>query len=211
MTVFFGRAAKAESTGAHDCLMLYSGGKDSTYALSRIVEMGARPLVFLFDNGFISGQAKDNARCVADALGLELVIGETPAMPAIFADSLTRFSNVCNGCFKSIYTLAMNLAESRGIRHLVTGLSRGQIFETRLADLYRRGIYDPATVDRTILDARQAYQRMDDAVGEATCQWRRKHEHQPVGEHDEAGFDRTHPERALQKDGHGEEGAEHTE
>jgi uncharacterized protein YecE (DUF72 family) len=144
--------------------MLYSGGKDSTYALSRLVELGARPLVFLFDNGFISGQAKENARRMADTLGLELVIGETPAMPAIFADSLARFSNVCNGCYKTIYTLATNLAVSRGIRHIITGLSRGQIFETRLADLYRRGVYDPETVDRVILDARKAYHRMDDAV-----------------------------------------------
>jgi amino acid adenylation domain-containing protein len=159
--------ARAESTGEHDCLMLYSGGKDSTYALSRIVEMGARPLMFLFDNGFISGQAKDNARRVADTLGLELVIGETPAMPAIFADSLARFSNVCNGCFKTIYTLAMNLAVARGIRHIVTGLSRGQIFETRLADLYRRAVYEPETVDRVILEARKAYHRMDDAVARA--------------------------------------------
>jgi acyl-CoA synthetase (AMP-forming)/AMP-acid ligase II len=94
--------AKAQATGQPDCLMLYSGGKDSTYALSRLVELGARPLVFLFDNGFISGQAKENARRMADTLGLELVIGETPAMPAIFADSLARFSNVCNGCYKTI-------------------------------------------------------------------------------------------------------------
>ena len=156
--------AKREATGAHDCLMLFSGGKDSTYALSRIVELGARPLVLLFDNGFISGQAKENVRRVVDTLGLELVVGETPAMPAIFAESLARFSNVCNGCYKTIYTVAMNLAVSRGIRHIVTGLSRGQIFETRLADLYRRGIYDPETVDRIILDARKAYHRMDDAV-----------------------------------------------
>ena len=156
--------ARAQATGPHDCLMLYSGGKDSTYALSRIVELGARPLVFLFDNGFISGQAKENARRVADAFGVELVIGETPAMPAIFADSLTRFSNVCNGCYKTVYTLAMNLAVTRGLRHIITGLSRGQIFETRLADLYRRGVHDPAEVDRVILDARKAYHRMDDAV-----------------------------------------------
>jgi amino acid adenylation domain-containing protein len=159
--------AKAEAGGAHDCLMLYSGGKDSTYALSRLVELGAHPLVFLFDNGFISGQAKENARRLAETLGLELVIGETPAMPAIFADSLARFSNVCNGCYKTIYTLAMNLAVSRGIRHIVTGLSRGQIFETRLADLYRRGIYEPEVVDRVILEARKAYHRMDDAVARA--------------------------------------------
>ena len=156
--------ARAEATGPHDCLMLYSGGKDSTYALSRIVALGARPLIFLFDNGFISGQAKENARRVADAFDLELVIGETPAMPAIFADSLTRFSNVCNGCYKTIYTLATNLAVTRGIRHIVTGLSRGQIFETRLADLYRRGVHEPADVDRVILDARKAYHRMGDAV-----------------------------------------------
>jgi aryl carrier-like protein len=58
----------------------------------------------------------------------------------------------------------MQLAVSRGIHHVVTGLSRGQIFETRLADLYRRGIYDPEEVDRTILQARKAYHRMDDAV-----------------------------------------------
>ena len=156
--------ARREATGAHDCLMLFSGGKDSTYALIRIVELGARPLVFLFDNGFISGQAKDNARRVVDQLGLELVIGETPAMPAIFAESLARFSNVCNGCYKAIYTMAMNLAVQRGIRHIVTGLSRGQIFETRLADLYRRGVYAPDEVDRITLEARKAYHRMDDVV-----------------------------------------------
>lgn len=156
--------ARREAAGPHDCLMLYSGGKDSTYALSRIVELGARPLVLLFDNGFISGQAKDNVRRVVETLGLELVIGETPAMPAIFAESLARFSNVCNGCYKAIYTVAMNVAVARGIRHIVTGLSRGQIFETRLADLYRRGVYDPDEVDRIILDARKAYHRMDDAV-----------------------------------------------
>ncbi len=156
--------ARRDATGPHDCLMLLSGGKDSTYALSRIVELGGRPLVFLFDNGFISAQAKENVRRVVDQLGLELVVGETPAMPAIFAESLARFSNVCNGCYKAIYTLAMHLAVSRGIRHIVTGLSRGQIFETRLADLYRRGVYDPDEVDRVILEARKAYHRMDDVV-----------------------------------------------
>jgi amino acid adenylation domain-containing protein len=159
--------AKAAAPGSHDCLMLYSGGKDSTYALCRIVELGARPLVFLFDNGFISSQAIDNVRRVVDLLGLDLVIGQSPAMPAIFAESLQRFSNVCNGCYKAIYTVAMNLAVDRGIRHIVTGLSRGQIFETRLADLYRRGVYDPTEVDRIILEARKAYHRMDDAVARA--------------------------------------------
>ena len=156
--------AKARAQGEQDCLMLLSGGKDSTYALCRIVEMGANPLVFMLDNGYISEEAKENGRRICDLLGLELVIQRPPGMGEIFRDSLARFSNVCEGCFKTIYTLAVNVAVERGIETIVTGLSRGQIFETRLQDLYRRGIDDPDEVERTILAARKAYHRMDDAV-----------------------------------------------
>ncbi len=155
---------RSRAAGLQDCLMLLSGGKDSTYALCKIVEMGARPLVFMLDNGFISDQAKANARRVVDQLGLELILARPEGMEDIFRDSLERFSNVCEGCFKTIYTLAVNLAHSRGLRTIVTGLSRGQIFETRLQDLYRRNIFEPAEVEATILSARKAYHRMDDAV-----------------------------------------------
>ena len=96
--------ARESSTGKQDCLMLLSGGKDSTYALCRLVDLGFTPLVFTLDNGFISDGAKANIRRVVDQLGLELVVGTTDAMNAIFVDSLNRFSNVCNGCFKTIYT-----------------------------------------------------------------------------------------------------------
>ncbi len=146
------------------CIALYSGGKDSTYMLYRLVEMGVRPLVFTLDNGYLSEEAKGNiARVVAD-LGLEHVSGATPHMDTIFADSLRRFSNVCNGCFKTIYTLSMQLARSRNIRYVVTGLSRGQLFETRLIDLFDRADLDAADYDALVLDARKAYHRIDDAV-----------------------------------------------
>ena len=119
-------------------MMLLSGGKDSTYALCRLVEMGLRVYAFTFDNGYISEQAKDNIRRVVAALGVEHEFATTPAMNAIFRDSLMRFSNVCNGCFKTIYTLSMNRARELGIPIIVTGLSRGQFFETRLTpDLFR--------------------------------------------------------------------------
>ena len=154
----------ARATGPHDCLVLFSGGKDSTYALCQLVDMGARPLVFHLDNGYISDQAKANIRRVVDMLGLELITGSTPAMPAIFADSLRRFSNVCNGCFKTLYSLATTEAHARGIPLVITGLSRGQLFETRLADLYRRGVIDRQAIDDTILEARKVYHRMDDEV-----------------------------------------------
>ena len=156
--------ARRGAPGKQDCIMLLSGGKDSTYALCQLVELGLTPIVFTLDNGYISDGAKANIRRVVEDLDLELVEGSTPAMNEIFADSLHRFSNVCNGCFKTIYTLSMQLARERGIRHIFTGLSRGQIFETRVADLFRQRIFDPETIDRTIIEARKAYHREHDAV-----------------------------------------------
>ena len=155
---------KSRSPGKPDCMMLLSGGKDSSYALCQLVDLGLTPLVFTLDNGFISEGAKANVRRIAGQLGLEVVVGQTPAMNDIFVDSLNRFSDVCNGCFKTIYTLSTKLAQERGLTTIFTGLSRGQIFETRLADLFKQGIVEPEQVDRTIIEARKAYHRMDDVV-----------------------------------------------
>ncbi len=156
--------AKAGRTGDYDCMMLYSGGKDSTYVLSQLVEMGLKVLAFSLDNGYISEDALDNVRRVTDHLGVDLVIATTPHMNAIFNDSLERHSNVCQGCYKVIYTLSMKLAREKGIRYIFTGLSRGQLFETRLDELFRNRIFDVAQMDRAILEARKVYHRVDDAV-----------------------------------------------
>ncbi len=158
---------RSRADGKYDCLMLMSGGKDSTYALCRLVDLGLTPLVFTLDNGFISDGAKQNMKRVVDALGLDLVVGKTPAMNAIFIDSLRRFSNVCDGCFKTIYTLSTNLAVEHGIRYICTGLSRGQIFQTRVADLFRQRMFDAGQIDKTIIEARKAYHRLDDVVAES--------------------------------------------
>ena len=157
--------ARARKRGEYDCLVLFSGGKDSTYMLSRMVrEYGLNVLSFSLDNGYISDEAKQNVRNVVDLLGVEHVFGQTPAMNEIFADSLRRHSNVCNGCFKTIYTLSMKLAREKGIPCIATGLSRGQLFETRLGDLYQARVFDTELVELTIHEARKVYHRIDDAV-----------------------------------------------
>jgi len=157
-------AVEGRPPGSQDAVMLLSGGKDSTYALYQLVELGLTPLVFSLDNGFISDGAKANINRVVDDLELELVWGTTSGMNEIFADSLDQFSNVCQGCFKTVYTLGSNLAHERGLPRVVTGLSRGQIFETRLADLFRVGITERDEVDQAVVDARRAYHGVDDAV-----------------------------------------------
>ena len=63
--------------------------------------------------------------------------------------------------------MGINVARERGIRHIVTGLSRGQIFETRLADLFAHGIREPDAIEAAVLEARRLYHRHDDAVSRA--------------------------------------------
>ncbi|MDH4144862.1 MAG: AMP-binding protein, partial [Acidimicrobiia bacterium] len=157
--------ARTRRRGDHDVLCLYSGGKDSTYALYRLVELGFDVCAFTLDNGYISEGAKDNIRRVVADLGVEHVFATTAAMDEIFRDSLERFSNVCNGCYKTIYTLGVNEAHRRGIPMIVTGLSRGQFFETRLVPgQFARGRFDPAAIDAAVAEARKVYHRTDDAV-----------------------------------------------
>ena len=156
---------KAKSTGEYDCVALLSGGKDSSYMVYRLVEMGLRVLTFTLDNGYISDEAKANIERITNVLGVDHVFGETPFMNSIFVDSLRRHANVCNGCFKTIYTLATNLAREKNIKTIVTGLSRGQFFETRLTEeVFTRDDFDVRTLDESIERARKAYHQRDDII-----------------------------------------------
>ncbi len=158
-------AARERSTGDYDVLHLLSGGKDSSYALYRLVALGARVRTMTLDNGFISPGAIDNVKRVVADLGVDHEFVRTDAMNEIFRDSLERFSNVCNGCYKTIYTLSVNRAHELGIPLIATGLSRGQLFETRLTPAqFAADRFDPVAIDNAVIEARKVYHRTDDAV-----------------------------------------------
>lgn len=157
--------SNVSSEKKYDCMMLLSGGKDSSYALGQLIDMGLNVLAFTLDNGYISEEAKANARRVVRDLKVDHVFGQTEAMNAIFVDSLKKFSNVCNGCFKVLYTLSTQIALEKGIPYIVTGLSRGQFYETRLTEeLFQKDEVNFEKIDDIILNARKAYHRIDDAV-----------------------------------------------
>lgn len=158
-------SSQRDTRGQYDCISLLSGGKDSSYVLCRLVDMGLNVLALTLDNGYLSDQAKGNIARVVDALGVDHRFMTTPAMDEIFVDSLQRHANVCHGCFKTIYTLGMQTALDEDIPYIVTGLSRGQFFETRLtADLFTELSVTSAAIDANVLEARKAYHQVDDAV-----------------------------------------------
>lgn len=157
--------SKREKNPNYDCISLLSGGKDSTYVLARIINMGLKVLAFTMDNGYISDQAKANIDRIVKRLGVDHIYGTTPHMNEIFVDSLHRHHNVCNGCFKTIYTLSTKIALEKEIPFIVTGLSRGQFFETRLTEeLFWDDNLDTQKIDYTILEARKIYHQESDAV-----------------------------------------------
>ncbi|MDX2380013.1 MAG: condensation domain-containing protein, partial [Acidimicrobiia bacterium] len=159
--------ARRRRRGDIDCLHLLSGGKDSTYALYQLVERGWNVHALTLDNGFVSDGAKENIRRSVADLGITHEFASTPSMNEIFRDSLDRHSNVCQGCYKTIYTLAVARAHDMGIPVIVTGLSRGQFFETRLVPhQFEAGRFDPEAIDETVLEARRVYHRTTDAVTE---------------------------------------------
>ena len=159
--------AAARRTGPYDCLVLLSGGKDSTYALYQLARLTPRVLAMTLDIGYLSDGARANIRRATEALGIEHRFVTTPAIKTILVDSLERHANVCNGCFKTIYTMAVQVALAEGIPAIVTGLSRGQFFETRLtSELFVDATADPDAIDRLVLEARKAYHRADDAVAQ---------------------------------------------
>lgn len=158
------RAAQA-STGEYDAIMMLSGGKDSTYAAYRLAECTSRVLAVTLDNGYISEQSKTNIQRVVEDLGWDHRYLSTDKMNQIFVDSLKTHSNVCQGCFKALYTLAFRTALAEGVAMVVTGLSRGQFFETRLTpELFRNAAPTCAQLDDMVAKARKAYHAEDDAL-----------------------------------------------
>lgn len=154
----------------YDVLLLFSGGKDSTYALYRLLDFGLRVLAFTFDNGYISQGAFRNIRKITEKLGVPLEIGQVQAMDEVFKESLRADSTVCSGCFRGLTTLSTHIALKRGIPAVVTGLSRGQIYDTKLRILFEAGIRDPEEIERRLMTHRKLYQARRDRTSDLIAQ-----------------------------------------
>ncbi|UCH95356.1 MAG: amino acid adenylation domain-containing protein [Candidatus Aminicenantes bacterium] len=153
---------KAQKTkrSEYDCLMLYSGGKDSSYVLHRLVEMGLKVLAFTFDNGYISDMAFENIKRTTELLKVKSNIMDFGAMKEIFVESLWSDYNVCNGCFKAVNTFGTKIAHEHDINLVVSGLTRGQIFDIKLHGLFKLGIFNEETIDERLKLFRKNYHSM---------------------------------------------------
>ena len=124
---------------SYDCLMSWSGGKDSTYTLMLLKqEYDLSILAFTFDMGFISPTAFSNMRRISENLGVDhtIVKPRFDLLRRIFvastardmypAKALDRASNICTSCMGMAKGIALRMAIEKGIPIIAYGWSPGQ-------------------------------------------------------------------------------------
>lgn len=110
--------AKVKDKHDYDCIVPFSGGKDSTFTLWYIVKkLGLKPLVVRFDHGFLRAVLNENARKTFRRLGVD-VIHFTPnwqVVRKLMFESLRRRGDFCWHCHTGIFSYPMWVA----LRHQV--------------------------------------------------------------------------------------------
>lgn len=120
---------KHKGKSKYDCLVMCSGGKDSTSALYYAkVRYKLNPLAFMFDNGFETEDAINNVKRATDKLGVDFLFFKTNYMKGIFSKILTTDSKVipCHPCSLWYINLAYETAAQHQIPLIIAGWTKGQ-------------------------------------------------------------------------------------
>lgn len=128
-TDFLKLIGKYRGKSRYECLVMCSGGKDSTSALYYMARRyGLNPLAFMFDHGFETEEAKENVRNAVESLGIDFLQFKSDFMKALFARILETRSKavICHPCSIWYMRLAFDLAARFEIPMIVAGWTKGQ-------------------------------------------------------------------------------------
>jgi hypothetical protein len=133
------KTVKGQS-GTYDAIMLYSGGKDSTYTMYQAVKRyGLKVLSFTLDNGYIPDQTFNNIRKITDKLGVDnlifrpskehmkAIVKASALNPIYNKRTMVRISSVCNSCISMVNIQALRIALEKKISIILAGFTLGQI------------------------------------------------------------------------------------
>ncbi|MBL3658742.1 non-ribosomal peptide synthetase [Fulvivirga sediminis] len=145
----------------YDCLLLYSGGKDSTYVLYKLIDYGLKVMTYTFDNGYISKTAFKNIEQTTNKLGIKHFTISSDNMKKVFAESLRQSCSSCHGCWHAINTFGVQLANEYGIKYIVSGLSRGQIYDMRLEGIFEARVFEEDDIEKQLTIFRNQFHSKD--------------------------------------------------
>ncbi|MEU2157980.1 hypothetical protein ABZ532_23745 [Streptomyces sp. NPDC019396] len=160
--------AGAAPERAYDCLVLYSGGKDSSLA-AKVArrDLGLRVLAFTLDNGYLSADTSRNMERVLDALGIDHIRFRPPArlMQPLYrtsmqldfqADTTKYATGGCGSCISMVLAGGLRFAAAHSIPLLVGGWTPGQFTTSPLVSVsFLRTVikrhFDPLAVESSSL------------------------------------------------------------
>jgi len=113
----------------YDCLVMCSGGKDSTAALYFMKERyKLNPLAFMFDHGFETKDAINNVKKAVDKLGVDFLFFKTNEMKNLFKKIVENKSKavICHPCSIWYMQLAFDVAKRNDCPIIIAGWTKGQ-------------------------------------------------------------------------------------
>ena len=120
---------RSRKKGEHDCLVMCSGGKDSTSALYYMKERyGMNPLAFTFDHGFETEDAMENVRNAVEKLDVDFMTFRSTYIHDMVARVLKTGSRsvVCHLCSIWYMDLTFKTAARFDIPIIIAGWTKGQ-------------------------------------------------------------------------------------
>jgi len=117
-------AERLKGKGKYDCLVPFSGGKESSYILWMLVsQYGLRPLAFNMSNGFQHPDAVRNIETIVDRLGVDLVVCRPSQVMVrkLMRAFLLKAGEFCTPCNMLISATGFRLARQHGIRVIMSG------------------------------------------------------------------------------------------
>lgn len=113
----------------YDCVIPYSGGKDSTFTLWILVKKyGVKPLVVSYDHWFYRPRTLENRKRTFRRMGVD-VISFTPnwnVVRKIMLESLIRKGDSCWHCHAGVYVYPMKIAVKFKIPLVIWGEGGGE-------------------------------------------------------------------------------------
>jgi len=184
----------------YDCIVCYSGGKDSTFLLMELKEkFNLKILAFTLDNNFLSDRAKLNIKVIVNKLCIDYIIikPEQDIICKIFRDVLTQkivypteltamLSPLCVACQGMILAAAFRLAKEKDISIVFVGFTPGQypdvsyenFLKTKSCIYFSNTVYkdDPPDIIKMIRDP------IDEVLGEKAGKYYLKSQYLEKGE-----------------------------
>jgi len=130
----------------YDCLVMCSGGKDSTAALYFMkVRYKLNPLVFMFDYGFEQSDAIDNVKRAVEKLDVDFMFFKTNFMKDMFKRLIHSKSKavICHPCSISYIKLAYEMAARVQAPIIIAGWTKGQSVKQEVMSACGCNVHQP--------------------------------------------------------------------